>query len=79
VTTLDDKAWANLLTLAREASDRLDDDEREFALWAIEANRCWVSTDGPDDELITLWLDNKRLLTVSRLVLGRSNTEPLNN
>ncbi len=79
MTTLDDKAWANLLTLGREATNRLDDDEREFALWAIEANRVWVSASGLDDEFITLWFDDRRLLTVSRLVLARSNRNPQDN
>jgi len=79
MTTLADREWGALLSLAVEAIDLLEPEEKDYARLALEANRCWVRFSGLDDSHVTLMLDECRLLTVHRLILARSNSNPQDN
>jgi hypothetical protein len=76
MTTLADREWGALLELVAEATDELSDDEHAFALASVAAGDLEIFDYG---EHLSVKVGGRRLLTVHKIVLARSNAVPQDN
>jgi hypothetical protein len=72
MTTIDRVMWANLLTLAKEATDGCEPDEREWMIHTIENDPVGSVTYEVDaDDRVHLYVGGRRLVSAHRLALTR--------
>jgi hypothetical protein len=64
--------WTNLLSLAKEAADACEPDEREWMIATIESDPAGSVTYEVDaDDRVHLYVGGRRLVTAHRLALTR--------